>query len=348
MKKFVLCLAGALAAAVAGAATYAQMEVDVSSLSKERDGRYPKIVVDYGGIPGKGHVQGICVSPRAIYLARTHDIVKADWRGNILARVAATNHTGDICWWNGRIYSSIAGRKAWAGKGRIQVFDEDLNLLRDVPTAKTMDGITCLGGVLHIGNGVKAPPGMKEPREPHGTNLVIRYDAVTLEPLGDKEEISHGQNTCWGIQNLTTDGERLFARFYAPTGCADTVIYTRDWKPIATMKVPLSSHGLEYLGGNLFLFCHTLNSGDKYFCEATKGSDKTLRAELTFWRLTESGFVNVTAATGTTGVSSVAATGKTDVPSVAAAHVGTLFFSQGVSPSADLCYNPHPNGEQRK
>ena len=289
----------------ATARKYAAAETTLPMPKPDKDGRYPKIVVDYGGIPGKGHVQGICVSPRAIYLARTHDIVKADWRGNILARVAATNHTGDICWWNGRIYSSIAGRKAWAGKGRIQVFDEELNLLHDVPTAKTMDGITCLGGVLYVGNGVKAWPGMKEPKEPHRTNLAIRYDAVTLEPLGGMEEIDYGQNTCWGIQNLTTDGERLFARFYVPTGCANTVIYTKDWKPIATMKVPLSSHGMEYLGGNLFLFCHTLNSGDKYFCEATKGSDKTLRAELTFWRLTETGFVNETRATLPTALNAV-------------------------------------------
>ena len=258
------------------------------------DGRYPKIVVDYGGIPGKGHVQGICVSPRAIYLGRTHDIVKADWSGRIVKRVDAHNHTGDLCWWNGRIYSSVADRKERAGKGRIQVFDEDLNLLHDVETEKTMDGITCLGGVLYVGNGVKAWPGMKEPKEPHRTNLAIRYDAVTLEPLSGMEEIDHGQNTCYGIQNLTTDGERLFARFYPAKGCDNTVIYTKDWKPIATMRVDLPSHGMEHLDGNLFLFCSTLNSGNRHFPEASKGSSCSLRAELTFWRLTETGSVNVT------------------------------------------------------
>ena len=253
------------------------------------DGRYPKITVDYGGIPGKGHVQGICVSPRAIYLGRTHDIVKADWSGRIVKRVEATNHTGDLCWWNGRIYSSVADRGERAGKGRIQVFDEDLNLLHDVPTAKTMDGITCLGGVLYIGNGVKPWPGMKEAKEPHRSNLTIRYDAVTLEPLSGMDEIDHGQNTCYGIQNLTTDGERLFARFYPAKGCDNTVIYTKDWKPLATFKTG-RAHGMECVGPDLFILCETVN-----WVNSRTTPTGPLSAELTFWKLTETGFVNVTA-----------------------------------------------------
>ncbi|MBR3220728.1 MAG: DUF11 domain-containing protein [Kiritimatiellae bacterium] len=253
------------------------------------DGQYPKIVVDYGGIPGKGHVQGICASPRAIYLGRTHDIVKADWSGRIVKRVEAPNHTGDLCWWNGRIYSSIADRGERAGKGRIQVFDEDLNLLHDVPTAKAMDGITCMGGVLYIGNGVMPWPGMKEAKEPHRTNLTIRYDAVTLEPLSGMEEIDHGQNTCYGIQNLTTDGERLFARFYPAKGCDNTVIYTKDWKPLATFKTG-RAHGMECVGPDLFILCETGN-----WVNSRTTPTGSLSAELTFWKLTETGFVNVTA-----------------------------------------------------
>ena len=259
------------------------------------DGRYGEIDVSYAGIPGRGHVQGICASPRAIYLGRTHDIVKADWTGKVIKRVEAHNHTGDLCWWNGRIYSSVADRNERGGKGRIQVYDEDLNLLHDVLTPKTMDGITCIGGVLYIGNGVKPWSGMKGPQTPHRENLVSRYDAVTLEPISGMETIDHGQDTCYGIQNLTTDGERLFARFYVPKGCANTVIYSKDWKPLQTMKLTDDdgrgwlANGMEWLRDDLFLLCRTRNYNNK-----PVDKDVPLVAELTFWRLTPAGLVNVT------------------------------------------------------
>ena len=69
--------------------------------------------------------------------ARRHEV-------SLHRRVDAHNHTGDLCWWNGRIYSSVADRKERAGKGRLQVFDEDLNLLHDVETEKTMDASKCI------------------------------------------------------------------------------------------------------------------------------------------------------------------------------------------------------------
>ena len=254
------------------------------------DGRHEAICVSYGGIDGIGHVQGICVSPRAIYLARTEDIVKADWNGKIVKRVKAPNHTGDLCWWKGRVYASVADRKARAGKGRIMVYDEDLNLLRDVPTDKTMDGIACLDGVLYIGNGIKPKKGMKGPHIPHRENLLVRYDAETLELLGDKKTIDYGQDTCYGTQNITTDGNRIFARFYTPRSSDDVVVFTRDMKPLAAVPFGghYKSHGIEHLEGDLFLMCHTRNYGKEFRTETP------VVAELTFWRWTGTAFVDAT------------------------------------------------------
>ena len=43
------------------------------------------------------HVQGACCSDDAVYLSQKTFLYKFGWDGTLLAKVAVTNHTGDIC-----------------------------------------------------------------------------------------------------------------------------------------------------------------------------------------------------------------------------------------------------------
>ena len=55
-----------------------------------------------------GHVQGMCVTSNAFYFAYHNQIVKTDWSGRFLARRDVLIHTGDICAWNGRLYTAVS------------------------------------------------------------------------------------------------------------------------------------------------------------------------------------------------------------------------------------------------
>ena len=82
-----------------------------------------------------GHVQGMCVSSNALYFAFHNQIVKTDWYGRLLKRADnLVKHTGDICYWNGRLYTIICHAKPVEGvpgsPASIQMFDEDLNIVK--------------------------------------------------------------------------------------------------------------------------------------------------------------------------------------------------------------------------
>ena len=54
-----------------------------------------------------GHIQGMCVSSNAIYLSYHNQIIKTDWFGRFLDRAVADRHGGDICLWNGKLYTGV-------------------------------------------------------------------------------------------------------------------------------------------------------------------------------------------------------------------------------------------------
>ena len=94
-----------------------------------------------------GHVQGMCVSSNALYFAFHNQIVKTDWYGRLLKRADnLVKHTGDICYWNGRLYTIICHAKPVEGvpgsPASIQMFDEDLNIVK----TKTFTRIKGEGG----------------------------------------------------------------------------------------------------------------------------------------------------------------------------------------------------------
>ena len=163
---------------------------------------------------GDGHVQGMCVSHEAIYMSQQSRIFKFDWRGNLLTSVPVDKHTGDICLWKGRIYSAVClpGKQPDGCRGRIEVFDaEDLSFIRRTKFERSADGITCVNGTIYIGLGP-----VLDKAKPFRGNYFGKFDAETLEPRCEPFIVDHGYDVSAGVQDIATDGERLYINFYTP------------------------------------------------------------------------------------------------------------------------------------
>ena len=146
MRKIAI-IAGALCAAAFGC-----LGAEVPALAPVEVG---KGVLD----PAGGHVQGFCASDDAFYFTQMKTLYKCDWTGKLLKKVPVVCHTGDICFWEGRVYTSVSVYQGPdKGKGIIQVFDADLNLVREAKLEKSTDGITILDGVLYLGMGSNHVP----------------------------------------------------------------------------------------------------------------------------------------------------------------------------------------------
>ena len=166
---------------------------------------------------GSGHLQGMCVTSNAIYGTLHDGIYKFDWYGRMIMHVRADKHTGDICWWNGHLYTIVCHVKPVPGfdgaAGSIQMFDEDLNLVKERtflrPKGAGGDGITCLDGVLYIGLSTVALP----------------------------------------VQNMTTDGEKLYINFYTPEEEYPCFfVFDKDFK-VLQAHVFGWRHGVDLVGG---------------------------------------------------------------------------------------------------
>ena len=208
-----------------------------------------------------GHVQGMCAASNALYFAYHNQIVKTDWFGRLLKRVDVMRHTGDICLWDGKLYTALCHDKDSPVPGRIQVFDEDLNLLAETPTPRDADGITCVDGILYVGLG---PAGT--PEAPNRGNWFGRYDARTLKPLCAPFRVDHGYDCSAGVQNLCTDGNLIYANVYCPDETADTpcfIVFDKDMNVKGTHLFGWRQ-GMDVVPGGKggavrFIYCTTLN-----------------------------------------------------------------------------------------
>ena len=122
----------------------------VKKIINEKDGKCP------------GHSQGMCVTSNAFYFSFHNQIVKTDWKGLLLKRVAVVPHGGDICHWNGRVYVGAwepPKQKGEKGCTSIRVYDADtlepVKERRMPEWQNAADGITCLDGVIILGMGMK-------------------------------------------------------------------------------------------------------------------------------------------------------------------------------------------------
>ncbi len=215
-----------------------------------------------------GHVQGMCVSSNAIYFSFHNQIVKTDWFGRLQKRVLVDRHNGDICCWKGRLYTGVWLKpKKDSGEkycGCIRVYDaETLELVKERKLADWhhgTDGITCLDGVIYMCMGRYAPDklGYK--------NWYGKFDAETLESIGEPFIVDHGEESNCGSQNMTTDGRYIYSSYYVISEQARTpnlMVYDTDFNVIAKYTYGFNN-GMDFVPGGKdgavrFAFCCTPN-----------------------------------------------------------------------------------------
>ena len=212
--------------------------------------------------PQGGHIQGIAASEDVLYVAQMTRLVKLDWKGKVLATRPVQSHTGDIVWHDGELYAVVAVYPA-RKEGRIQVFDKELNLVRETVVDRTIDGIAYADGILYVGMGAKEQPSSK----PHRVNILGRFDAKTLQEVSPRAEFDYGHETKYGFQNIVFDGERFIASFYAVKGQPNMVFFDKNLKVLgkATEKC---SQGFDFLPPSL-------RQGERRFIRATTKVSKT-------------------------------------------------------------------------
>ena len=189
----------------------------------------------------KGHIQGICASPGAIYLSCQTGIFKINWQGKLLKYAKAVDHTGDLCFYNGKVYSSVAcyetSRK---GKGAIIEYSADLEELRRYELDFPIDGIAVMDGYFYFGAG-------PNPRNSHRGNKLARLAA---DFSGEIEfvKIDHGYPTRFGTQAITTWKNQLFASFYDASTPWQMAVFDQNGKTVNVLKFN-ANYGFEALPG---------------------------------------------------------------------------------------------------
>ena len=242
--------------------------------------------------PDANHVQGACCSDDAVYLSQKTFLYKFGWDGALLAKVAVTNHTGDICFHDGKVYTSVCLYEC-ENRGRIQVFDgKDLSFVRESPGfPRPADGIAYVNGVFYVGLGSNSA----NPPKPHPSNWVCRFDAKTLLPLEEKRTFDYGHRTSYGVQDIATDGQRLFIAFYAVKGSPAVVVTDTDWNILQTVDGFTASNGFDLLPVRLrgdrlrFLRVNTLTPQS---CDDP--GKKGVGASLSFFEFRDGAFVDIT------------------------------------------------------
>ena len=214
-----------------------------------------------------GHVQGICVSSNAIYFSFHDQIVKTDWYGRFIRRVEVPVHGGDICFWKGRLYTGVWLKPTKKGEkwcGRISVYDAEtlepvkMRTLSDWHYGT--DGITILDGVIYMCMGAYAQDRTGR------RNWYGKFDAETLESIGEPFVVDHGEESSCGSQNMTNDGRYIYSSYYTRDETAHTpnlIVYDRDFKVVAKYEYGWN-HGVDFVPGGeggavRFAFCYTPN-----------------------------------------------------------------------------------------
>jgi hypothetical protein len=227
-----------------------------------------------------GHVQGMCVTSNAMYFSLHNQIVKTDWYGRFIKRAQVTPHGGDICHWNGRLYTGVwepPKKKGEKGCTSIKVYDaetlEQINERRMPDWQNAADGITCLDGTIILAMGMGDWGGNGH------ENYYGKFDANTLEPIGKPFLVRHGEQSSHGAQNLTTDGKYIYAAYYTSDEAAKTpnfVVFDKDFKVVSKHNFGWT-HGVDTIPGGRdgavrFAWCTTINWNWKH--QKTVDTDK--------------------------------------------------------------------------
>ena len=194
------------------------------------------IVTEPGALAAlKGHIQGACCSEDAIYLSHVEGIFKLDWNGNVLKHTALPKHTGDICYWRGRIYDALYNDVD--GENNIIVLDDDINI---VGSFKTPGGgcATVHDGFLYVGTGPRNS-------KPHRFNNITKFTLPDCRPVATMT-LDYGAETRYAAQCLASDGQFIYAVFYAANGGDSCVILTPEMKVVKTIRFN-GSTGFDFL-----------------------------------------------------------------------------------------------------
>ncbi|MBE6357351.1 MAG: hypothetical protein E7058_09635 [Lentisphaerae bacterium] len=173
------------------------------AFAAEKNGNIPAVYTVKGQLNEVGrHAQGACASNDALFLSYAGGIYKLNWQGSCVKHVKTPVHTGDICFFNGKVYAAVA----YAGDGAIIELSSDLEVLQEHKLKFPIDGITVLDDHFYFGVG-PTPPGM------HRGNRIgrIPVDFSTEPQIMD---IDHGYETRYGTQCLSAADGQLFASFY--------------------------------------------------------------------------------------------------------------------------------------
>ena len=230
--------------------------------------------------PKSGHVQGMCVTSNAVYMTLYNGIYRYDWHGRLVKRIKAGKHTGDICWWNGRLYTACdLGEKE--PRGRIEVYDEDLNFIKRTTFRLPADGIACLDGTLYVGLGP-----VDDPKKPFRGNWFGKFDPDTLAPKCEPFIVDHGFDSSAGVQNIATDGRLLYVNFYTPEeGTPCFFAFDRDFN-VKSHHVFGWRNGMDVIGGGKdgavrFVYVTTIGWMGQHLPDAAPPQGLVRYAELT-------------------------------------------------------------------
>ena len=239
----------------AGAVASSAMAID---LAKEnwKVPNWTTIVTEPGAVQkwiGKtwsGHCQGMCVSSNAIYFSYHNQIVKTDWYGREQRWIQTEIHGGDICYWNGKLYTGVwLTPKTEQWSAAIGVYDAEtlkpLKLHR-LDWHWGTDGITCMDGVVYLNMGRYAPDKLGH------KNWYGKFDAETLKPIGEPFVVDHGEDSSCGAQNMTNDGKYIYSSHYTYDEAERTpnvVVHDKDtFKAVAKYRFGWN-HGIDVVPG---------------------------------------------------------------------------------------------------
>ena len=204
-----------------------------------------------------GHVQGMCVSSNAIYFSFHDQIVKTDWYGRLLNRVPVDPHGGDICLWNGKLYTGVWLNPKVKGEkwcGAIYMYDAETLALLKTQKVKSkdagVDGITCLDGIIYLAMGAT---GKYDSEKKCGrTCWYGKFNAETLEPIGEPFGEDHGDDSVCGSQNMTTDGKYIYSSHYTHDEAERTpnvVVHDKDTFKVVAKYTFGWNHGIDVVPG---------------------------------------------------------------------------------------------------
>ena len=185
----------------------------------------------------KGHFQGIAATERFLYVSTAHSLAKVAWDGRGVREIAVPPHVGDICFDDGRLYVTFASWEKGV-KPRIDVYDADLKkLAAHAFDVDGLDGICRFGDDLLVGWGSGGEAA-------HLTNRIARIDRHTFT-VKEVKGFAYGHPTHWGVQNLATDGENVYATVYPADKARLGVVVLDDALNVTEALAFEAGHGFD-------------------------------------------------------------------------------------------------------